>query len=91
MADDKRWSATDDRTSGTNQERGDLVDASRATQGASPPPRDATGGQQQQQQGDGVQDTPEITEDQPDGDRAGAGGYGDSSGFAEGTRGSRDS
>jgi hypothetical protein len=91
MADENRKGATSDRTSGTNQELGDPVDASGATQGASAPPGDAA--DTRGQQGDGVQDTPEITGDQREVGRVGQdeatdtgeGGYGGSSGF-EGAR-----
>jgi hypothetical protein len=80
MADQGRGS--DDRTSGTNQESGDMIDASGATQGASPPPSD--GSETRGQQGEGMQDVPEVT-----GDGDGGGAVGDAQG-AQGTGGTRE-
>jgi hypothetical protein len=69
MADRERDRATDDRTSGTSQEQGDMIDASRATQGASAPPSD--GSETRGQQGEGMQDVPEVTGDEQGGSSGG--------------------
>ena len=84
MAERDRDRATDDRTSGTSQEQGDMIDASRATQGASAPPSD--GSDTRGQQGEGMQDVPEVTGDESGG-RAGGRAGGGSGGMRGGASG----